>query len=132
MDAFARLGEQVMGHEPYCSAVRVFWIVDNGPAHRGPRAAERLQRTWPNAIMVHLPVHASWLNQIEIFFSIVARKVLTPNDSTSPGELEERLLEFQSHYQMVAKPFEWKFTKNDLARLMQKISHSLASLKKAA
>ncbi|MFB7007989.1 MULTISPECIES: hypothetical protein [unclassified Streptomyces] len=57
---------QVMTQEPYASAKRVFWIVDNGSSHRGKRAAERLTATFPNAVMVHTPVHASWLNQVEI------------------------------------------------------------------
>ena len=67
-----------MDQEPYRSAPRVFWIVDNGSSHRGRAAIERLQRQWPNIEVVHLPIHASWLNQIEIYFSIVQRKLLTP------------------------------------------------------
>jgi DDE superfamily endonuclease len=60
--------------EPYASADRVFWIVDNGSSHRGQKATDRLAEQFPNAIMVHTPVHASWLNQIEIYYSIVQRK----------------------------------------------------------
>jgi hypothetical protein len=71
--------------------------------------------------VVHLPKHASWLNQIEIFFSIVQRKVLTPADFVSLEHLEDRLLRFQEHYQQVAKPFEWRFTRRDLARLLRKL-----------
>ena len=78
----AALVEQVMTHEPYASAERVFWIVDNGSSHRGQAAIDRLAEQFPNAIMVHTPVHASWLNQVEIYFSIVQRKVLSPNDFT--------------------------------------------------
>jgi hypothetical protein len=54
----------VMTQEPYASARRVFWVVDNGSSHRGERATKRLAKRWPNAILVHLPVHASWLNQM--------------------------------------------------------------------
>jgi DDE superfamily endonuclease len=79
---FGRLVEQVMTSEPYASARRVFWIVDNGSSHRGQASVDRLLGAWPNLRLVHLPVHASWLNQIEIYFSIVQRKVLTP--TTSP------------------------------------------------
>ena len=68
--------------------------------------------------MVHLPIHASWLNQIEIYFSLVQRKVLTPNDFESLTDIEDRLLTFQDHYEKVVKPFEWKFTHEDLANLM--------------
>jgi len=77
---FDRLVWQVMRKEPYASARRVFWIVDNGSAHRGQRSVERLERRWPNLTLVHLPLHASWLNQAEIYFSIIQRKVLEPND----------------------------------------------------
>ena len=76
-DRFVR---QVMSKEPYYSARRVFWIVDNGSSHRGQKAIQRLERRWPNLVLVHLPVQASWLNQIEIYFSIVQRKLLEPND----------------------------------------------------
>jgi len=76
--AFTRLVDQVMAQEPYRSAPRVFWIVDNGSAHRGRKAAQRLRQRYSNLILVHTPVHASWLSQVEIFFSILQRKVLTP------------------------------------------------------
>ncbi len=81
--AFDRLVAQVMGREPYRAARRVFWIVDNGSSHRGKPALARLQARWPNIILVHTPVHASWLNQVETYFSIIQRKVLTPNDFPS-------------------------------------------------
>ena len=64
---FDRLVEQVMREEPYCSARRVFLIVDNGSAHRGQKSIERLEGRWPNLRLIHLPIHASWLNQIEIY-----------------------------------------------------------------
>ncbi|HKM83087.1 MAG TPA: IS630 family transposase, partial [Candidatus Acidoferrum sp.] len=94
-----RLMAEVMSQEPYKSAHRVFWIMDNGSAHRGQRAVERIRSLWPNAILVHTPIHASWLNQVEIYFSIVQRKVLTPNDFSSLAQLEQRLLDFQKHYE---------------------------------
>ena len=82
IEPFRRLVHQVMTAEPYAPADRVFWIVDNGSSHRGQAAIDRLTEHYPNVIMVHTPVHASWLNQIEIYFSIVQRKVLSPNDFT--------------------------------------------------
>jgi DDE superfamily endonuclease len=82
IEPFARLVAQVMTTEPYASANRVFWIVDNGSSHRGKASVTRMSKAWPTARLVHLPVHASWLNQAEIFFSILQRKVLTPNDLT--------------------------------------------------
>ena len=69
---------------------------------------------YPNAVAVSLPVHSSWLNQIEIYFSIVQRKVLTPMDVADKETLTKRLLDFQDYYQETAKPFSWKFTAADL------------------
>ena len=117
-----RLLAEVMTQEPYRSAHRVFWIMDNGSAHRGQKAAQRIRSQWPNAILVHTPIHASWLNQIEIYFSIVQRKVLTPNDFLSLAQLEQRLLDFQNHYQQTASPFQWTFTRKDLTALLAKLS----------
>ena len=118
---FDRLVADVMSKSPYAKARRVFWIVDNGSAHRGSRAVERLQSRYKNLVLVHAPVHASWLNQIEIYFSILQRKVITPNDFVSLKELEERLICFQDYYEQIATPFECKFTRNDLNILINKI-----------
>jgi len=119
---FDRLVAQVMTHEPYRSARRVFWVVDNGSSHRGERARARLRATWPRLVLVHTPVHASWLNQIEIYFSIIQRKVLTPNDFVSLPAVEDRLLRFQDHYERAAAPFQWTFTRQDLAALLAKLT----------
>jgi hypothetical protein len=123
IEPFGRLVEQVMTEEPYASAHRVFWIVDNGSSHRGKAAIQRLETAWPTLKLVHLPVHASWLNQIEIYFSIVQRKVLTPNDFASLAAVEERLLAFEKRFGEVARPFEWKFTRADLVTLMAKLAN---------
>ena len=117
---FDRLVQQVMAKEPYRKAHRVFWIVDNGSSHRGAASVRRLQGDYPNLILVHLPVHASWLNQVEIYFSVIQRKVLTPNDFSSLGQVADRLLAFEHFYEQIARPFEWKFTRADLQELMQK------------
>lgn len=124
---FDRWVAQVMGQEPYASAPRVFWIMDNGSSHRGQKAITRLQRKWPTLVPVHTPVHASWLNQVEIYFSIIQRKVLTPNDFSSLSELEDRLLRFQDHYQQIALPFQWTFTRRDLIDLMTKLDAKQSS-----
>jgi DDE superfamily endonuclease len=118
---FGRLVTQVMTAEPYASARRVFWVVDNGSSHRGQASVDRLQGAWPNLTLVHLPVHASWLNQIEIYFSIVQRKVLTPNDFTDLAEVEQRLLAFQRRYEQTAVPFDWRFTTADLEDLLRRL-----------
>ncbi len=119
---FGRLVDQVMAREPYRSARRVFLIVDNGSSHRGAAAVRRLAERYPNLVLIHLPVHASWLDQIEIYFSILQRKVLTPNDSVSLNELGRRILDFQDRYEESATPFEWRFTRRDLAALMRRIA----------
>jgi DDE superfamily endonuclease len=118
---FERLVELVMQQAPYKQARRVFWIMDNGSSHRGARCVARLREKFPRLVPVHGPVHASWLNQIEIYFSIVQRKVLTPNDFPSLAALEERLLAFQDYYQAIAQPFAWTFTRRDLAKLLNKL-----------
>ena len=129
---FGRLVAQVMRQEPYRSAPRVFWIMDNGSSHRGQACIRRLQRRWPTIIPVHTPVHASWLNQIEVYFSIVQRKVLTPNDFQSLADVRDRLLRFQNHYCAAARPFQWKFSREDLRALLAKIGAHEKLFRKAA
>jgi hypothetical protein len=119
--SFDRLVDQVMTAPPYNQARRVFWIVDNGSSHRGPKSVLRLKNKYPKLVLVHGPVHASWLNQIEIYFSVLQRKALTPNDFPSLEALEERLLSFQQYYESIAKPFQWRFTKHDLQEILGKI-----------
>ena len=122
--AFTNLVAQVMTREPYASADRVFWIVDNGSSHRGQAAIDQLAEQYPNAIMVNTPVHASWLNQIEIYFSIVQRKVLSPNDFTDTDAVSECLSAFENRYNQTAQPFKWKFTTTDLTELLTSQSWS--------
>jgi transposase len=119
---FMDLAGQVMARPEYKNAPRVFAIVDNGSDHRGQAAIDRLARAYPNAIMIHTPVHASWLNQIEIFFSVIQKKVVTPNDFASLEELSTTLLAFTGRYNQTARPFSWKFTAADLHDLMDRIS----------
>jgi len=130
--AFDQLVAEIMEQAPYRRARRVFLVMDNGSAHRGQAAGQRLQERWPRIQPVHLPVHASWLNQIEIYLSIVQRKVLTPNDFESIIDVEDRLLAFQDRYQNLAQPFEWKFTRRDLNKLLQRLSEDPLPMKKAA
>jgi transposase len=118
---FARLAEQVMTAEPYASANRVFWIVDNGSSHRGAASVRRMAAAWPNAHLIHLPAHASWLDQAEIYFSVVQRKALKPNDFTSLSQIRERLTAFETRYNTIARPFSWKFTRTDLDDLLHRI-----------
>jgi hypothetical protein len=127
IEPFGRLVRQVMTKEPYASARRVFWIVDNGSSHRGQASIDRLQGRWPKVTLVHTPIHASWLNQIEIYYSIVQRKVLTPNDFDSLATIARRLNEFERLYNQIAKPFGWKFTRQDLNDWLTRISERHAT-----
>jgi hypothetical protein len=119
---FMDLIGQVMSAGPYASAPRVFVIVDNGSDHRGQAAIRRLAKAHPNAIMIHTPVHASWLNQIEIFFSIIQKKVISPNDFAGLGDLSGTLLAFADRYNQTARPFNWNYTATDLARFLGRIN----------
>jgi len=118
---FGQLVDAVMQQEPYASADRVFWILDNGSSHHPSTSPARLQAAYPNLISVHLPTHASWLNQIEIYFSILQRKALTPMDMANREVVKERILEFQEHYNQYAKPFNWKFGRNELNAWLKKL-----------
>lgn len=118
---FNQLIDLVMPQAPYQTAARVFWIVDGGCAHHRNTFPARLRGMYANAVAVSLPVHASWLNQIELYFSIVQRKVLTPLDVADETTLTQRLLDFQDYYQEVAKPFSWKFTAADLKKRLEAV-----------
>lgn len=112
-----------MTSQPYASATRVFWIVDNGSDHRGQRSVERLQDRWPKLVLVHTPVHASWLNQAEIYHSIIQRKLLDPNDFQDTAAVAHALTEFEHHYNQIAQPFQWNFTRDKLAALLERLEH---------
>ena len=99
--------------------------MDQGSSHRGAKAARELQARYSNLILVHLPTHASWLNQIESSFSIVLRKVLTPNDFPDLAAVEQRLLAFEALSNDTARPFAWRFTR---ALLEDRLAHLPAVL----
>jgi transposase len=123
---FEDLVTQVMSTEPYASARRVFWIVDNGSSHNGERSIGRMTAAWPTATLVHLPVHASWLNQVEIYFSILQRKAINPNDFRGLDDLAERILAFQDRYNAAATPFDWTYTREDLNAFIQRLGNQAA------
>ena len=118
---FGELVTQVMTTEPYASARRVFWVVDNGSSHAGQRSIDRMQAAWPTATLVHLPVHASWLNQIEIVFSVIGRKVVKPADFADLDALAQRLTDFEPRYNATATPFDWTFARADLDDLLARL-----------
>jgi hypothetical protein len=122
IEPFGRLVEQVMDRPEYRTAPRVFWVVDNGSSHRGAAAIKRMLGWYANAVLVHTPVHASWLNQVEIYFSLVQRKVLTPNDFANLQEIELRLRLYEELTNGEPRPFNWKFTKYDLFDLLLRLA----------
>lgn len=121
IEPFMTLVAQVVSQEPYASAKRVFWIVDNGSSHRGTKAADRLATAFPNAVLVHTHVHASWLNQVEIYFSVVQRKVVSPNDFTNLTQVRDRLRDVEDRYNATAQPFQWRFTTSELDDLLARL-----------
>lgn len=132
IEPFGRLVEQVMSTEPYASARTVFWVLDNGSSHAGQRSIDRLENAYENARLIHLPVHASWLNQIEIYFSILQRKALTPNDFADLDALAARIAAFEQHYRPIAQPFEWTFTRAKLEALLTRLADRTRHLRPAA
>ena len=112
---------------PYFEVIRPNMILmaangmDNGSSHRGEASIRRLTQAHPTLVPIHGPIHASWLNQIEIYFSIVQRKVLTPNDFPCLEAVAERLTDFERHFESIARPFEWKFTRTDLNALIARM-----------
>jgi transposase len=118
---FMDLAAKVMTTEPYASARRVYWVVDNGSSHNGQRSIDRMNEAWPTARLVHLPIHASWLNQIEIVFSVIQRKVIKPADFADLDALADRLRRFEDRYNETATPFDWRFTTGDLAAMLERV-----------
>jgi hypothetical protein len=134
IEPFGRLVKQVMEHPEYRTPFgrcdvrsRVFWVVDNGSSHRGEASVRRLSAAYPNAILVHTPVNASWLNQVEVYFSLLQRKVLTPNDSANLQELELRIRLYEELTNREPQPFDWQFTKYDLFDLLQRLARKEAA-----
>ncbi|MBA4366944.1 MAG: hypothetical protein C0403_04820 [Desulfobacterium sp.] len=70
-----------------------------------------------------MTIHASWLNQVEIYFSALQRRVLSPNDFENLSDLENRITDFQQLYETIAKPFEWKFTRKDMKNVLDKFNN---------
>jgi hypothetical protein len=134
IEPFGRLAEQVMGSPGYREPEgrtglrrQVFWIADNGSSHRGAASARRMSQAHPDAVLAHLPVHASWLNQVEACFSMLQRKVLSPTDSANLEELELRISLYEELTNREPKPFDWRFTKHDLFALLQRLARREAS-----
>jgi hypothetical protein len=121
IESFGRLVKQVMERPEYAQAARVSWVVDNGSSHRGAASVKRMAKAYPNAVLVHTPVHASWLNQVEIYFSVVQRKVLTPNDFADLSAVEQRLRLYEELTNRSPRPFDWKFDRRKLRAFLDRL-----------
>jgi hypothetical protein len=125
---FGLLVDQVLEQAPYKDATRLFFIVDNGSSHRGKASVERMRRGDQRIELVHTPIHASWLNQVEIYFSIIQRKVLTPNDFATLEAVRVRLALYEELSNRTPRPFAWKFTRQDMLDWLKRASpHFLAA-----
>lgn len=120
IESFGRLVDQILQQEPYRSAERLFLIVDNGSSHRGQASIQRMKSRDARIQLLHTPIHASWINQVEIYFSILQRKVLTPGDFADLDELRVRLELYAELSNQHPKPFLWKFTGKDLENWLQR------------
>jgi hypothetical protein len=128
---FGRLVDQILSREPYRDAERLFLIVDNGSSHRGQASIQRMRRRDKRIILVHTPIHASWLNQVEIYFSIIQRKVLTPNDFPNLEAVRLRLALYEELSNQRPKPFDWKFTRQDLTNWLKRAAPHFSSARAA-
>ena len=99
----------------------MFWVVDNGPSHRGWTATARLTDAFPNAVMVHTPVHASRLNQWNLLLRCPTQTPY-PRRFASLDALAEQLTAFEAHYNQAAQPFDWRFNRDDLNRLLDRLA----------
>jgi hypothetical protein len=122
IEPFGRLVDQILDREPYRDAERLFLVVDNGSSHRGNASIQRMRRRDRRITLLHTPVHASWLNQVEIYFSIIQRKVLTPNDFANLASIRLRLALYEDLTNKQPKPFAWKFTRDDLTNWLKRAS----------
>jgi hypothetical protein len=128
IEPFGRLVDQILDREPYRDAERLFLVVDNGSSHRGKASVQRMRRRDRRIILLHTPVHASWLNQVEIYFSIIQRKVLTPNDFANLAAIRVRLALYEELTNKKAKRFAWKFTRSDLNKWLKRAApHFMAA-----
>jgi transposase len=82
--------------------------VDNLSAHKTPKVDEFLGHN-PHVHLHFTPTHASWLNQVELFFSILERRLLRRGEFASVGQLSERIVAFINDYNRRAKPFRWTY-----------------------
>ena len=122
---FKALIDKLLEEEQYRKAKRLFFIVDNGSSHARERFQARLDEWYPSdeypeMIAIHTPKHASWLNQVELFFSILGRKAFRNVECRKRQAMIDHVSRFIDTYNVNATPFNWRFTSTDLAGKMTK------------
>lgn len=91
-----------------------------------------MKAAWPTARLVHLPVHALWVNQVEIYFSILQRKAIATGDFKDLDDLADRILAFQNRYNHTATPFDWTYTRVDLNTFLSRLPQTDSAVPTAA
>lgn len=122
IEPFQELLTRCLQLPEYRDVERVFLIVDNGSSHRPETSPARLQALDSRLVTVHLPKHSSWLNQAELYFSIAKRKALTPLDFRTKADLSWRLALFEGYYNAEARPFRWRYSRDDLAAYVRRLA----------
>lgn len=84
-------------------------VLDNLSIHTTPELHTWLRAQAGKVRLEFLPVHASWLNQIEIWFSILERQALRRASDAVYGERANRIYRFVRHWNRIARPFRWTF-----------------------
>jgi putative transposase len=108
---FIRFLRRLLGAYP---AKELYIIADNGSSHRSKKTLAWVAKQ-KRIHLTFTPTHASWLNQIEIWFGILTRKVIRRGIFKSRDELVQRLLNFIEAYNKEARPFQWTYTGSPLA-----------------
>lgn len=83
-------------------------VMDNGSSHVA-KATKAWLAQHPRFCVHHTPPHASWLNQVELFFSILSRRLLRRGEFKSREELVAKIIGFIADYDDTAKPFKWTY-----------------------
>ena len=89
-------------------------MLDNLSTHK-TQAVQSWLAEHPRWRFVFTPKHASWLNQVEMFFSILARRLLRHGQFTDPHDLAVQMLAFVEHHNLTAQPFRWTYSGKVLA-----------------
>ena len=105
-DTFIRFLTRLLKHYP---GHDLYVILDNGSSHRSKKTRAWVQKH-KRLHLFYTPTHASWLNQIEIFFGILTRKVIRRGIFKSRRELVQRMMSFIDSYNAEARPFEWTYS----------------------